>query len=81
MIIKITHIKFNIADNLIIPIISAVFSMQIVTIIDHMIHLNFLNIIAETAIFTAISAILYLFIQKVIYRISDDKTEINYNSI
>ena len=55
--------------------------MQIVTIIDHMIHLNFLNIIAETAIFTAISAILYLFIQKVIYRISDDKTEINYNSI
>ncbi|MGN0621540.1 MAG: polysaccharide biosynthesis C-terminal domain-containing protein [Porcipelethomonas sp.] len=81
MIIKITGIKFNVSDNLIIPIISAVFSMQVVTVIDHYIHLNFMNIIAETTIFTIISAILYILVQKIIYRICDSKFEIDCTNV
>ena len=45
MIIKITGIKFSFSDNLIIPIISAVLSMQIVAVTDRLIHLDNLNYI------------------------------------
>lgn len=78
MIIKITGIKFSFSDNLIIPIISAVFSMQIVALTDKMIHLDNLNFAVETIIFALLTLVLYVIIQKLIYRLTEDNIEVGF---
>lgn len=76
MIIKITGIKFSFSDNLIIPIISAVLSMQIVAVTDRLIHLDNLNFLVETIIFACLTLVLYIVIQKLIYRLTEDRLEL-----
>ncbi|MGN1481111.1 oligosaccharide flippase family protein [Porcipelethomonas sp.] len=74
MIIKITRIHFSFTDNLIIPIISAVFSIQIIAVIDRLTHLDRMNVIAETVIFALLTMIVYIIIQKTIYKLIDNRT-------
>lgn len=73
-IISITKIKFSFSDNIIIPLISAICSMQIVSVIEKPIHLERFNLAIEPVIFTISAGIMYLVIQKVIHRIVGTET-------
>ena len=75
MIIKITEIHFSFTDNLIIPVISAVFSIQIIAVADKITHLNKMNVIAETVIFSLLAMTVYIVIQKLIYSLIDNRSD------
>ncbi len=75
MIIKITGIHFSFTDNLIIPVISAVFSIQIIAVADKITHLNKMNVIAETVIFSLLAMTVYIVIQKLIYSLIDNRSD------
>lgn len=67
MIMKITGISFNFSDNIIIPLLSAVSSAQIMFIVEVVILKNFnLNIIVQTVISGSIALILYIMFEKLI---------------
>lgn len=68
-IISITGIRFSFSDNIIIPLISAVCSMQIVAIIEKPVHFERLNLAIEPVIFTISAGIMYLAVQKLIHKI------------
>lgn len=67
MIIKITGIKFSFSDNLIIPLMSAVFSMQVTALAAKLIAFENLNIVTETIIFASVTMFVYIAVQKIIY--------------
>lgn len=74
-IVRVTGIKFSFSDNIITPVISAVCSMQLVSIAEKPVHLEHISIAIEPVIFTLLSGLLYLLIQNLIHKITD--TNIN----
>lgn len=50
--------------------------MQIVAVTDRLIHLDNLNFLVETIIFACLTLVLYIVIQKLIYRLTEDRLEL-----
>jgi len=71
MIIKVTGIKFIFSDNLVIPIISALISAQASFITQKIVFFDI--VIVDTVFAGVISAIIYLLVQKIIYRITESR--------
>ena len=80
-IISITGIKFSFSDNIIIPLISAVCSMQTVSLLEKPVHFERLNIAIEPVVFTIAAGLLYIFIQNVIHKITGNGFEIDSSEI
>lgn len=71
MIIKVTGIKFVFSDNLVIPIISAMISAQASFITQKIVFFDI--VIVDTVFAGVVSAIIYLLIQKIIYKFTESK--------
>lgn len=71
-IISVTKIKFSFSDNIVIPIISVVCSMGFISAMEKPVHLERLGVVVEPVIFTAAAGFLYLAVQRIIHRITDD---------
>lgn len=74
-IIRITGIRFSFSDNIIIPLISAVCAVQIVTIMEKPVHFEKINLAIEPVIFTVFAGLVYLATQRLIHRITDTPSE------
>lgn len=74
-IISVTGIRFSFSNNIIIPVLSVVCSMQIVSAIEKPVHLERINIVIEPVVFTFISGIIYLAVQRIIHKIIGTESE------
>lgn len=75
-IISITGIRFSFSDNIIIPLLSAVCSMQTVSLLEKPVHFERFSIAIEPIVFTIAAGLLYLLIQNVIHKITGSRFEI-----
>ncbi len=75
MIMKVTGVKFIFSDNIVIPLISAAFSAQISFMIQKIIFFDI--VIADTVFAGVIAMIVYLAVNKIIYKITGEKTNQN----
>ena len=80
-IISITGICFSFSDNIIIPVISALCSMQTVSLLEKPLHLERVSIAVEPVIFTITAGFMYLGLQKLIHKIADGSEEISVNRV
>ncbi len=67
-IISITKIKFSFSDNIIIPLVCALLSMQTVTLLEKPLHLERMSIAAEPILFTVAAAVIYILLQRLIHK-------------
>lgn len=74
-IINITGIRFSFSDNIIIPLISVVCSMQTVYLLENIVSLEKINIAIEPIIFTLTAGVMYIAIQKLIHKITGPEPE------
>ena len=80
-IISITGIRFSFSDNIIIPVISALCSMQTVSLLEKPLRLERVSIAVEPVIFTIAAGFMYLGLQKLIHNITDSSEEISVNRV
>lgn len=80
-IISITGIRFSFSDNIIIPVISALCSMQTVSLLEKPLHLERVSIAVEPVIFTIAAGFMYLGLQKLIHKVADNSEEISVNRV
>lgn len=71
MIMKITRVKFYFSDNIVIPLISAALSAQIVFYLKKLVYIE--NVIVSTFVLIFSVMILYLLINRLIYIISGER--------
>lgn len=64
VISKIYDIHFTFSGYLLTPLISILISWQISTMINHILHLNNLNIILQMSVYTVISLLIYISVLK-----------------